>query len=299
MAQVRNPWHLRALAAACEQVGVRIESGQRVAELRTSSNRIDGVVCEDGTIRSAERYLIASAAWSEQLLTQLGVRSGVHPVKGQIVLYRPVRQLISHIISVDKRYLVPRDDGRILVGSPEEPEAAFDKRPTRAGIGGLMQFAIGVVPQLDGELTEAGWAGLRPGSPDGLPFLGPVPGWTMRLSQPGITGGDPAIAWYGPIMTHLLSDGRRRCQLPTFDSIERPARLTLSGFGRSLCRQGRRSRQKALSERLFHSGHRARRRGGDRLSLAGLISSSRTPGGDTVSLATLAILATLLRGAFR
>jgi glycine oxidase len=76
-----------------------------------------------------------------------------------------------------KRYLVPRGDGLTLVGSTEEPEAGFEKRTTLEGIGELLAFARQVVPVLAGALLETSWAGLRPGSPDGLPFIGPVPGW--------------------------------------------------------------------------------------------------------------------------
>jgi glycine oxidase len=74
-----------------------------------------------------------------------------------------------------KRYLVPRPDGRVLVGSTEE-DVGFDKRTTAGAIRDLLDFAIAVVPALAAAPLERSWAGLRPGSPDGLPFLGPVPG---------------------------------------------------------------------------------------------------------------------------
>lgn len=177
MAQVRNPWHLRALISACEQVGVTIESGRGVADFQTAGQRVAAVVLENGTSHPVDRVLIAAGAWSEGLLEKLGARADVHPVKGQIVLFRSPRLMIQRIIGFDKRYLVPRDDGRILVGSTEEPEAVFDKRPTQPGIVGLTHFAMGVVPQLNSAMIEASWAGLRPGSPDGLPYLGSLPGW--------------------------------------------------------------------------------------------------------------------------
>ncbi len=74
-----------------------------------------------------------------------------------------------------KRYLVPRGDGLTLVGSTEEPEAGFEKRTTPEGIEGLLAFARQTVPPLAGATLETAWAGLRPGSPDGLPFIGRVP----------------------------------------------------------------------------------------------------------------------------
>jgi glycine oxidase len=70
---------------------------------------------------------------------------------------------------------VPRTDGKVLAGSTEE-DAGFDARPTAGGIEGLLRFAVAVMPALADATPERCWAGLRPGSPDGMPFLGPVPG---------------------------------------------------------------------------------------------------------------------------
>ena len=175
MAQVRNPWHLRALLAACERLGVRIESNVPVVRFETTAGRVTAAVAEAGDRYRADRYLIASGAWSDRLLGQLGLRTGVHPVRGQMVLFNPGRPLLRHIVCVEKRYLVPREDGRILVGSTEEPEAGFEKRTTEVGVTGLAAFATEVVPALVGLRAEQTWAGLRPGSLDGMPHLGPIP----------------------------------------------------------------------------------------------------------------------------
>ena len=84
-----------------------------------------------------------------------------------------------------KRYLVPRADGRVLVGSTEEPEAGFEKANTPEGVHGLVDFARRLVPRLADAEVEKTWAGLRPGSPDGLPFIGPVPGHPNVLVAAG------------------------------------------------------------------------------------------------------------------
>lgn len=170
-AQVRNPWHLRALLAACAAPGVTIRSGT-AAEGWTAA----GVRLADGTVRSAGRYVVAAGAWTKSLLHPLGCFTDVHPVRGQILLLRCQDNPIRRILMVRKRYLVPRGDGLVLVGSTEEPEAGFEKQTTVEGIEGLAYFADSLVPGLIDAHREAAWAGLRPGSPDGLPFLGPVPG---------------------------------------------------------------------------------------------------------------------------
>lgn len=185
MAQVRNPWHLRALVAACRQQGVTIEANVPVVRLRTDDTRITGAVTEAGDEPTADCYLIASGAWSDRLLGPLGLRTKVHPVRGQVVLFHPPAPLLHRVLCAEKRYLVPREDGRILIGSTEEPEAGFEKRTTEPGIAGLIEFATRIVPDLTGVRPEKVWAGLRPGSPDGMPFLGQVPGWKNAFVAAG------------------------------------------------------------------------------------------------------------------
>jgi len=83
--------------------------------------------------------------------------------------------LLRRVVMLGKEYLVPRLDGRVLVGSTEE-DVGFDCRPTPAGIAGLLNTAISICPALGQAHLERTWAGLRPGSPDSKPFIGPVPG---------------------------------------------------------------------------------------------------------------------------
>jgi glycine oxidase len=108
-------------------------------------------------------------------LDALGWRLGIRPVRGQIALLNTGTALFQRILLKGKRYLVPRPDGRVLVGSTEE-DAGFDKRTTAGAIHGLLDFAIQMVPSLVDIPLERCWAGLRPGSPDGLPYIGSVPG---------------------------------------------------------------------------------------------------------------------------
>jgi len=176
MAQVRNPRHMRALRAACEVAGITIRTGTGVHSWRIDRGTITGLVLDHGDERIAKKILLAAGAWGEPFLTTLGVRPGVHPVRGQIVLFRAAPETVRHIIVVGKEYLVPRGDGLVLAGSTEEPQAGFEKGTTAAGIDGLKSFARELIPALGTAAVEATWSGLRPGSPDGLPFLGPVPG---------------------------------------------------------------------------------------------------------------------------
>lgn len=174
IAQVRNPWHLRALRAGCEARGVRFLSDWPVARLLTAGPRALGVEGPRGRL-AAGHVLLAAGAWSEALLAQVGQRPGIRPVRGQIALLDTGRPGVRPLLLVGKRYLVPRTDGKILIGSTEE-DAGFDARPTAGGISGLLEFAASVLPSLREAHLERSWGGLRPGSPDGMPFLGGVPG---------------------------------------------------------------------------------------------------------------------------
>ena len=160
MAQVRNPRHVKALLAGCVRRGV---------ELRPHT-------AWDGIIGPGQCVLIAAGAWSGELLKPFGVELPVSPVRGQIVLFKPERPVLERIVIVGKRYLVPRRDGRVLAGSTEEPEAGFAKANTPEGIESLKQFALGEVPALRSAEVESCWSGLRPGSPDGWPYIAAVPG---------------------------------------------------------------------------------------------------------------------------
>lgn len=163
MAQVRNPWHLRALEAACRGRGVDLRPHWPVRRLLP-----DGVEGAAGMLY-AGRIVLTSGAWTAQLLP-LKIR----PVRGQMLLLR-IAPGERPILTCGKRYLVPRGDGRLLVGSTEE-EVGFDSSTTAEALEELRRFAVSVCPSLAEAPIEGSWAGLRPASADGLPYLGPVPG---------------------------------------------------------------------------------------------------------------------------
>jgi glycine oxidase len=174
MGQIRNPRHVKAVLAGCQALGVELRPGCPVLGFERQAERITALRTAGGSL-SAGRYLLSAGAWSEALLEPLGWRPGIRPVRGQIALLNTGPPLLHRILLEGKRYLVPRPDGRVLIGSTEE-DAGFDKRTTATAIADLLELGQRLVPQLAGAHLERCWAGLRPGSPDGMPFLGPVPG---------------------------------------------------------------------------------------------------------------------------
>ena len=173
-AQVRNPRHLRALLAACRGRGVTIEAGVEVTSFWSSAGQVVGAQSSAGP-RYAGSFCLTAGAWSGRLAGSLGLQIPVKPIRGQMVLLKQPRPALRHIVNVGPRYLVPRLDGRVLVGSTEE-DAGFDKANTDDGVAGLLQFAHRLIPSWQEAAVERTWAGLRPSTPDGLPYLGCVPG---------------------------------------------------------------------------------------------------------------------------
>jgi glycine oxidase len=174
MAQVRNPWHVRALIDACLLAHVELTPRMPLAGLESSGERITGAAMESGGVLRAGQYLVAAGAWSDSFLKAFGIQTGIHPVRGQIVLLKTDAPLLRRIVFVGKDYLVPREDGHLLIGSTEEPEAGFVKRTTAEAVAHLIGFGAGIVSGIrEAEMVKA-WAGLRPGSRDGLPSMGRV-----------------------------------------------------------------------------------------------------------------------------
>jgi glycine oxidase len=173
LAQLRNPRHLQALVTFCQAKGVHLRPGCPVFGWEQQGSRIAAVRTSAGLLR-AERYLLTAGAWTRGLLESLVWQVDIRPVRGQIALLDTGTPIFRRVLLRGKRYLVPRPDGRVLVGSTEE-DAGFDKRTTAEAIQDLLAFAVSMVPTLASAHPERTWAGLRPGSPDGLPYIGPVP----------------------------------------------------------------------------------------------------------------------------
>ena len=182
-AQVRNPRHLKALMLACARRGVDLQPGVAVEGFRTAGSRVTHAITLQGDL-AFDRLCITSGPWSKALLRPLGIDVALRPVRGQMVLLTSPRPLLRSIVNVGPRYLVPRPDGRILVGSTEE-DAGFDKRTTAEAVAGLIRFAVDLAPPLGGLSIEQCWAGLRPSSHDGVPYLGRAPAFDNAFVAAG------------------------------------------------------------------------------------------------------------------
>jgi glycine oxidase len=122
----------------------------------------------------ADSFVSCAGAWSGGLLAPLGLRPGISPVKGQMLLFRARPGLVRTIHLAADRYAIPRRDGRVLFGSTVE-HTGFDKSTTEDARKELHAIAVARYPALADFEVERQWAGLRPGSPSGIPYIGPHP----------------------------------------------------------------------------------------------------------------------------
>jgi glycine oxidase len=173
--QVDNRALVEALLVACDRAGVRIVPG-RVAELAAGGDRVTGVVLAGGERLAADAVVLAAGCWSGSL-GGLAAEAlvPVRPVKGQLLYLRgPADQpLCQRNVRGLEVYVVPRGDGRVVVGATVE-EQGFDTRVTAGAVGDLLRAALELLPDVaELELAET-VVGLRPGSPDNAPILGPA-----------------------------------------------------------------------------------------------------------------------------
>jgi glycine oxidase len=173
--QVRNPELLKAVTLYLQKLGVEvIEHSEVVQLMEHETGRVCGVQTSRGKTYEADAVLLATGSWSEKLAVQSGFCLPVKPVKGQIILLQTKPGTLKHIVKHDDAYFVPRKDGRVLVGATME-NVGFVRGNTVAALSELLAATQRLIPGLKHAQVEQQWMGFRPGSPDGLPYLGEVP----------------------------------------------------------------------------------------------------------------------------
>ena len=166
---------MRALERACVQRGVAFEEGAEVRALRQRGGRLEGVQLRgaDGEEREqpADQAVLCGGAWSAHLLPALPV----FPVKGQMVSLQAPRQALARVLFGPGTYLVPREDGLVVVGATSEPEAGFAEGLTPAGQRQLQAGLAALLPEAALWPPMERWWGFRPCTPDEGPLLGRGP----------------------------------------------------------------------------------------------------------------------------
>jgi glycine oxidase len=163
-----------ALVAALREAKVEVRPGVEVTGPLLDGGRIEGVATDSGEELRADSTVLAAGAWSGAVgWLPSEARPPVRPVKGQILILRAAdgEPPCGRILASERVYLVPRTDGRLIVGATTE-ERGFDSTVTAGGVHELLREAYRLLPDVaEMELIEA-MAGLRPGTPDNLPLIG-------------------------------------------------------------------------------------------------------------------------------
>ena len=162
---------LRALHIAALGRGVRFQSGAFVRRIAVTGERATGVVLDDGSELRAHNVVVAAGSWTS-LIDGLGLPAGrVIPARGQIVELELPAPPLSHVVFGPGAYLVPRDDGRVLIGSTLE-FVGYERQVTAGAVRDLLAHAIALVPELERASLRATWSNFRPYTKDELPLLG-------------------------------------------------------------------------------------------------------------------------------
>jgi len=175
--QVDNRKLTQALRIAAEAAGAKIHEHRPVQDISVQAGRAKGVAFADGTSIAADVVVLAAGAWSRGIGgLPPDRRPPVRPVKGQMLALRmdPATPLLNHVLWAPGAYLVPRRDGRLIVGATVE-EKGFDDSITAGGMLTLLEAAWRAIPAVEELPIEEIWVGHRPGSRDDAPILGRGP----------------------------------------------------------------------------------------------------------------------------
>ncbi len=199
--QVRNPRLVKTLRGALDKLGVPFIEQCAVSGFRTAGERVLGVETANGFI-AADHVVVASGAWSGELLQATGLALPVEPVRGQMILFRAPPGAVRRIVLDQGHYAIPRRDGRTLFGSTLE-RVGYDKSTTESARAELHAAALRLLPVLGDCEVEHHWAGLRPGSPQGVPCIGRHPGYHNLYINAGQYRNGVVL---GPASARLLAD---------------------------------------------------------------------------------------------
>lgn len=200
VASVRNPRLLKSLRAYLDRhPNVTIIEGCQVSELKYSGSSVSGIETSTHGVLEADSYVLCTGAWSEQLCANKNIK--VRPVKGQMLVFEAKPGLVNRVVLSNGKYVIPRRDGLVVAGSTLE-YCGFDRTTTAQAKAELADMAIDLFPELASCQVSHHWAGLRPGSPEGIPYIGRHPEFENVFINAGHFRNGLVLA---PASVHVLS----------------------------------------------------------------------------------------------
>jgi len=227
IAQIRNNRMAVALAEGAKRKGAEIRPNTPVTGFLRVPGRVNGVKTPRGDVY-AGTTILAAGAWSSELLQPLGLDLKVKPIKGQILLAGGSPDFCRHMILDGESYLIPRADGRILIGSTLE-DVGFDKSVILETIGDLAVRGARLMPELGKLPMVTSWAGLRPATPDRLPYLGKGPLDGLIVATGHYRNGILLAPITAEIVADLLAGQAPLVDLSPFDPLRVPQAIESSG----------------------------------------------------------------------
>ena len=162
---------MRCAFEAARKLGVEFRTDSGARSILLNDGRCEGVVTQDSKIFSA--HTIIAAGCFSSTIEGVAIYAPTRPVRGQMLSLQPAGGTLKHVVLDDRAYMVPRPDGRIVAGSTIE-NAGYEKCVTPAGMMRILGPCIEMAPSLAEVQIAETWSGLRPGTPDDLPIIGPT-----------------------------------------------------------------------------------------------------------------------------
>jgi len=213
--QVSNQLFTLALSRAAEKRGARVVEGAPVLGFTKRGGRVTGVRTPRGDF-ACDHLVLAAGPWTHSLAAKLGVDVPTRPMRGQMVAFGGMLTPVHQPVWGARGYVLPRANGLVFAGSTVE-DVGFRIRTTKAGLAGVRRAAFEIVPQLRHAREHFSWAGLRPGSPDGLPIMGPLPGWdNVTVATGHFRNGILLAPISGQLIAQLITNRRSPEALASF-----------------------------------------------------------------------------------
>jgi glycine oxidase len=170
---VSAPQLTSAFACSAAALGAEIKEFIDVFSFEYENGQVKGVITNEG-IFSSENIIVCTGAWSKKLVKHTDIELDAYPVKGECFSVKTNKPMVEGSIFSHGCYIVPKKGGRLIVGATVKPHT-FDQKVTLDGVSTLMEKAIQIVPEIASAEWEKAWAGIRPQTGDGLPFIGKHP----------------------------------------------------------------------------------------------------------------------------
>lgn len=201
-----NPGALtKAIAGAAKKLGTDVRTNTMLTGFLGRGHYVEGVSTNLGDVLG-DAVVLAAGPWTELLSQRLGVRLPSPPMRGQMLAYRSTA--VRHAVWGEDGYLVPKPRGMVFAGATVE-DVGFRKGTTERALSGLRRMAASLIPALARAKVVSSWAGLRPGSPDGMPIIGRFPGKeNVYLATGHFRNGILLAPITGTLISDLVLTGR-------------------------------------------------------------------------------------------